>query len=313
MRGLNMMKFIRSIPMAICGVSLALAALGNLLLLPFGPGVRYFCGILSAFVLLLFILKLVLDSPHALEELKTPVPLSVLTTATMALMLLTAYLRPHLPSVALILWYAAVIAHVGIMLLFAKRFVMGLAIANVFPSWFVTFVGIVTVSVTAPAMGAVPLGQLAFYVGFVLYFVALPLVVRRMTKPGQAFPQPALPTVAIFAAPMSLLIVGYFSSFQERNEALVYLMLAIALISYAYVTVKMLTTLLAVRFYPTYAAFTFPYVISAIAFRLGAAFLAAREIHFLTPLAQASQWVAIAVVAYVLVHYIKYFRYWLQF
>ncbi len=195
-----MMKFIKSIPMAICGVSLALAALGNLLLLPFGPGVRYFCGILSAFVLLLFVLKLVFDTPHALEELKTPIPLSVLPTATMALMLLTTYRRPHLPLGALILWYAAVGIHVGIMLLFFKRFVMGLAIANVFPSWFVSFVGIVTVSVTAPAMGALPLGQTAFYAGFILYCIAFPLVVRRLTKPGQAFPQPALPTLAIFAA-----------------------------------------------------------------------------------------------------------------
>lgn len=308
-----MMRFIRSIPMAICGVSLALAALGNLLLLPFGPQVRYFCGILSAVVLFLFVLKLVFDTPHALEELKTPVPLSVLPTATMALMLLTAYIRPYLPTLALVLWYAAVIMQVGMMILFFKRFVMGLTIANVFPSWFVTFVGIVTASVTAPAMGAIALGQVAFYVGFVLYFIALPLVVRRLTKPGQAFPQPALPTLAIFAAPMSLLIVGYFSSFQERNETLVYFMLAIALINYIYVTYKMLTTLLAVRFYPTYAAFTFPYVISAIAFRLGGAFLAARDITFLTPIAQASQWIAIAVVVYVIVHYVKYFRYWLQF
>lgn len=308
-----MIKFIRSIPMAICGVSLALAALGNLLLVPFGPGVRYLCGILSAFVLLLFILKLVFDLPHALEELKTPVPLSVLPTATMAIMLLTTYIRPHVPGIALTIWYAAVISHVGIMLLFFKRFVVGLTIPNVFPSWFVTFVGIVTVSVTAPAMGAMALGQISFYVGFVLYFIALPFVVRRMTKPGQAFPQPALPTVAIFAAPMSLLIVGYFSSFQERNEALVYLMLAIALISYIYVTFKMLTSLLSLRFYPTYAAFTFPYVISAIAFRLGAAFLAARDIYFLAPIAQASQWIAIAAVVYVMAHYVKYFHYWLQF
>ena len=308
-----MMKFIRSIPMAICGVSLGLAALGNLLLLPFGPMVRYLCGILSAFVLLLFILKLVFDSSHALEELKTPVPLSVLTTATMSLMLLTTYVRPHLPGVALIVWYVAVCIHVGIMVLFFKRFVVGLTIANVFPSWFVAFVGIVTVSVTAPAMGAVPLGQVAFYVGFVLYFIAFPLVIRRMTKPGQAFPQPAIPTIAIFAAPMSLLVVGYFSSFQEKNETLVYFMLAIAIINYIYVLVKMATTMLAVRFYPTYAAFTFPFVISSIAFLLCADFLASREIFFLAPFAQFSQWVATFFVVYVIGHYVKYFRYWLQF
>jgi len=87
------MKFIKSIPMAICGLSLALAALGNLLLpLPHGQIIRYICGVLSLAVLIIFALKVFLDSPRAKEELKTPVPLSVLPTATMAIMLLSVYI-----------------------------------------------------------------------------------------------------------------------------------------------------------------------------------------------------------------------------
>ena len=308
-----MKKFIRSVPMAICGVSLALAALGNLLLPTFGPVARYICGILSAALLVIFVLKLILDYPHAREELKTPIPLSVLPTATMTVMLLSAYIRPHMPGSALFIWYCAIIAHLGIMLIFAKRFMAGLKARNVFPTWFITFVGIAIASVTAPAMGAVQIGQAVFYLGFVLYFAALPLVVCRMIKADQFFPQPAQPTIAIFAAPMSLLIVGYFSSFQQRNEMLVYFMLALALASYIYVTIKMLTSLLKIKFYPTCAAYTFPYVISAAAFRLGAAFLAEQGINFLTPIAQLSQLIAVMVVAYVVVHYVMYFRFWLKF
>ena len=306
-------KFISSIPIALCGVALAVAALGNLLLLPFGPTVRYICGVLSVALLCLFALKLFADRAHAREELKTPIPLSVLPTSTMTLMLLSTYIRPHLPGLALFVWYAAVVIHLGIMLVFFKRFVVGLKISNVFPTWFIAFVGIVTASVTAPAMGAVAIGQAAFYLGLVLYFVAFSLIVRRMTMPGLFFPQPARPTIAIFTAPMSLLTVGYFSSFEQQNETLVYLMLAVALASYIYVTVKMLTSLLAIRFYPTYSAFTFPYVISALAFRLGAGFLAERGIYFLVPIAHASQWIAVAVVVFVIVHYVMYFRFWLKF
>jgi len=310
-----MMKFIKSIPMATCGIALALAALGNLLLLPFGQAVRYICGALSLIVLIVFAVKLIFDSPHAKEELKTPVPLSVLPTATMAIMLLSTYIRPYIPNVALIIWYLAIITHVLIMLVFIKKFVIGFQLGTVFPSWFIAGVGTVTASVTAPVMNALFIGQIAFWVGFILYFSTLPLVVLRMNK-VRIFPEPARKTVAIFTAPISLLVVGYFSSFvsqDQGNPTLVYIMLAIATISYIYVSFMMFS-LLKIKFYPTYAAFTFPYVISALAFRLGANFLVGRhEFDFLITVADVTMWIAVVVVIFVLVHYIKYFRFWLKF
>ena len=305
------MKFVRSIPISICGLSLALAALGNLLL-PYGAEVRYTLGILSAVVLFIFALKLFLDLPHALAELKTPVPLSVLPTATMAIMLLLTYIRPYVGYLAVYLWYAVIIVHLCIMFLFAKRFILNLKIGTVYPSWFIAFVGIVTVSVTAPAMDALPVGQAAFYVGFVLYFAALVLIIYRMTRPIYV-PEPLRLTTAIFTAPMSLCIVGYFASFEQQNVTLVYMMLAIAVISYFYVSFKMLTIFLKAKFYPTYAAFTFPYVISAIAFRLGNNFLIGQGHTLLSPLAVASEWIAGLVVLYVCVHYVRFFRFVLKF
>jgi len=306
-----MMKFVRSVPMALCGLSLGLAALGNLLL-PFGPVVRYICGVLSLIVLVVFALKIILDTPHALEELKTPVPLSVLPTATMAIMLLTTYIRPHVGGLAFVIWCAAAITQILIMLLFFKRFILGFKLNNVYPSWFITFVGLVTVSVTAPAMGLRPVGQVVFYVGFVLYFVALVLVFMKKRSPIFVL-EPLRLTAAIFTAPMSLLIVGYFSSFEQRNAALVYIMLGIALLSYIYVTIKMLTTFLKVRFYPTYSAYTFPYVISALAFRLINVFLTGQGFTVFTPIAQISQWIAVVLVVYVFISYIRYFRFVLKF
>lgn len=310
------MKFIKTIPMATCSLALGLAALGNLLLpLEYGTTIRYICGALSLIVLMIFGLKIIFDSAHASEELKTPVPLSVLPTATMTIMLLSTYIRPHLPNIALVIWHAAVVIHVSIMLLFIKRFVIGFQLGTVFPSWFVAGVGIVTASVTGPAMNAIIIGQIAFYVGFVLYFVILPLVVLRMNK-VRVFPEPARKTIAIFTAPMSLLVVGYFNSFtlqDQGNPLLVYFMLAITTVSYIYVTFMMFS-LLKIKFYPTYAALTFPYVISALAFRIGANFLAGRHgFQFIIHIADVTMWISVVLVIYVLVHYIKYFRFWLKF
>ena len=310
------MKFIKTIPMATCALALALAALGNLLLpLEHGQAIRYLCGILSLSVLIVFFLKLIFDWPHAREELKTPVPLSVLPTSTMAIMLLSTYLRPYLPEIALGIWYMAVVAQVLIMGVFVSRFVLKFQLGGVFPSWFIASVGIVTASVTAPAMNAIFIGQMAFYVGFVLYFITFFLVVLRMNK-VRVFPEPARKTVAIFTAPMSLLVVGYFSSFVSQGQVtlvLVYGMLAIVALSYLYVS-GMMFSLLKIRFYPTYAAFTFPYVISALAFRLGANFLAARHgWYVLLDVADVTMGIAVVVVVFVLVHYVKYFRFWMRF
>ena len=311
-----MRKFVKTIPMATCGLSLALAALGNLLLsLPGGQAIRYICGALSFTVLVIFSIKLLLDRQHAKEELKTPVPLSVLPTATMVVMLLSTYIRPYAGYLAAGIWYAALVLHICIVLVFIKRFVFGFKLEAVFPSWFVVGVGIVVSSVTAPAMEAVIIGQIAFYTGFVLYFTVLLFVILRMNK-VRVFPEPARMTIAIFTAPMSLLTVGYFSSFVSQgqvNEVLVYIMLAISAVSYIYVSIMMFS-LLKIKFYPTYSAFTFPYVISATAFRLGAGFLVARhELYFLLTIADIAMWIAVLVVLYVIQHYIRYFRFWLKF
>jgi len=311
-----MKKFIKSIPLATGGLSLALAALGNLLLpLPYGQVLRYICGTLSLVALIIFAMKAFFDSPHTREELKTPVPLSMLPTVTMATMLLSMYMEPYARHLAVGLWYASLAVHICIMLVFIKRFVSGFKLETVFPSWFVAAVGIVTASVTAPAMGAVIVGQVAFYFGFVLYFVVLALVIVRMNK-VRIFPEPARKTIAIFTAPMSLLVVGYFSSFVSQGQvspALIYTMLSISVLSYLYVS-TMMFSLLKIKFYPTYAAFTFPYVISATAFRLGANFLATHhELDFLTVIADITMWIAVAVVIFVLQHYVRYFRFWLKF
>jgi exfoliative toxin A/B len=313
-----MMKFVRSMPMAVGGLSLAFAALGNLLLpLPYGEVLRYISGFLSVSILILFMLKVILDFPHAREELKTPVVLSVLPATTMTVMLLCVYLSPYLGAFAVVIWYLAIIAHLSFMFIFYKKFILDFKLNTVFPSWFIAFVGIATVSITAPVMGNVFIGQLFFFLGFFLYFVSLALIVWRM-KTVKIFPEPIRPTIAIFTAPMSLLIVGYINSFLPQGQysrMLLYFMIFIAIASYIYVT-AMMFFLLRIKFYPTYAAFTFPYVISAIAFRSIATFFAENElggILFFTLLAHLSQWIAIAVVLYVLYHYIRFFIWWLKF
>jgi len=264
------MKFLKKIPMAVSAISLSLAALGNLLL-PYGTALRYLLGILSAFILCIFILKLIFDSEHVKEELKNPIVLSILPTSTMTVMLLCTYIKPFIGSICVYIWYIAIFIHVLIMLFFIKRFILNFKLQTVFPSWLIISAGIVVASVTSPAMENRPIGKALFYLGFILFFITIFVIIYRMIK-VKTMPEPARPTIAIFTAPMSLCLAGYLSAFEEPNALLVYIMLSLSVICYLYVLVNMIP-LIRLKFYPTYAAFTFPFVISAIAFKSANAFL----------------------------------------
>jgi exfoliative toxin A/B len=295
-------KYIKKVPTPVTGVALSLAALGNLLA-PYGNSIRLICGVLSAAILCVFLARLIFDFERVKQDLKNPVALSVLPTATMTLMLLCVYIKPYAGFVNYV-WYLAIIAHVMIMLLFVRRFIIGLKIETVFPSWFVAYVGIAAASVTSPAMDARPVGQALFYVGLILYFFALPVVVYKMIKSGP-LPEPARPTIAIFTAPVSLCAAGYLSAFEQPSALLVYILLAISVISYLYVLVNM-PFLLRLKFYPSCAAFTFPFVISAAAFKAINVFLTANGRYFFSFAPKAAEWLAVIAVVYVLVRYIMF-------
>ena len=55
-----MNQLLKRVTMPVAGVMLGMAALGNLLQ-SFGEGIRYICGVLSAFFALLLILKYIIN------------------------------------------------------------------------------------------------------------------------------------------------------------------------------------------------------------------------------------------------------------
>lgn len=59
-------------------------------------------------------------------------------------------------------------------------------------------------------------GKAAFWFGFVTYLILLPIVIYRVLK-VKGMPEQTLPTIAIFAAPASLLLAGYMKSFQAKT------------------------------------------------------------------------------------------------
>ena len=267
------MSFLKRVPLPLCGVALGLAALGNLLA-AYSPYLKILCGVL-AFVGILFVTcKYLTMSDAFVTDMKNPVTASVSGTYTMALMLLAGYIKPILPVFAMILWYVAIVLHFVLMIYFTLNFILKIKIPDdllkVVASYFIVYVGIVVASVTAPAFNNIALGKICFWIGFILYIPLFFYVSFRYIKLGNKKIE-AKALACIYAAPASLCVAGYISSFEQKNITFLTGLYLFSLVIYLlglFVVADLFANFAKnkeFKFYPSIAGITFPFVISAIA------------------------------------------------
>jgi exfoliative toxin A/B len=256
------MNIIKKVPIPICGVMLGTAALGNLLQ-SYSEGVRYFCGIMAAIFLVLILLKLIMFPGMIKEDMNNPIMASVSGTFSMALMLFSVYLKPFIGQAAFVIWIIAILLHIALIIYFTVKFILKLEMPKVFASYYIVYVGIAVASITAPAYEQLGIGSAAFWFGLIALIILLVLVTIRYVKYPQV-PDPAKPLICIYAAPMSLCLAGYVQSVTPKNFTFLMVMFVVATVLYLFSLVQLIGCL-KLPFFPSYAAFTFPFVISAIA------------------------------------------------
>ena len=264
-----MRSVISKVPIPIAGVALGLAALGNLLQ-GYSAEVRWLCGGLSALLFALLVLKIILFPEMIRQDYRNSVLASVSATIFMTAMQLASYAAPFLGLGAKLLWFAAVVGHAALIVWFTFTYFRAFRLEQVFPTYFITYVGIVVASVTSAALDLTWLGRGIFWFGFAAYAVMFVLVTVRYRK--LPIPEPSKPLFCIYAAPMSLSLAGYLTVMEHTSLVLVLLMEAAAQVLYL-VVLTQLPKLLKLPFYPSYAAFTFPFVITAFALQKTVAYL----------------------------------------
>jgi exfoliative toxin A/B len=300
-----MQSLIKKTPIPIAGLMLGLAGLGNLVA-DYNIYYRYLAGILSVLTALFLIGRFLIARDSLGPDLRNPVIASVTPTFFMALMILATYLLSITPNLASYLWYFAIILHTVWIIWFTIRFIFNFKIQQVFASYFIVYVGLVVASVTAPAFNNLKLGQGIFYFGFAAYLVLLPVVIYRVFW-VKGIKDPALPTIAIFTAPAGLCLAGYLSSFPEKNILMPGLLTILTLIMLIGVTIY-LPKMLKVGFYPSFSAFTFPYVISAIGLKMAVKFWGTNPaLNWLKYPARLTELLAIVIVLFVFIKYSSFF------
>lgn len=305
-----MRTLIQNVPIPAAGVALGLAALGNLLQ-PYTEIAHIACGALSFCFVALLVAKIALFPALIRDDLKNSILASVSATLFMTLMQLATYLAPLAWHPAFALWAASVAGHLCLMVWFTARFIVHFKLSEVFPTYFICYVGIIVASVTCPSFSMQPVGRALFWFGFACYLVLLVLVTTRYLK--REVPEAARPLFCIYTAPMSLSLAGYLACMPQPNAVFVAVLLVLAQILLVVVLAR-LPLFMRLRFYPSFAAMTFPFVITATA--LGKALAFFRGEGLLAPgvLSDALEAPLIAetvlaclMVLFVVAHYTRFF------
>ena len=297
------MNIIKNLPLAITGLILAILSLGKI----FTDFSNIFF-IIGSLLIFLILLKLVLHFDAFNNELNNLIALSTFGTFSMALMLFSTYLKPlFLPlsqTIALGIWILGIIIHLTIIILFTKNYILAnFDIENVFATWWIVYIGITMAAITAPAYDLQQYGFIFFGIGFILMIPTLILISYRYLK-FTAIEDKNKPFICIYTALLSILLVGYVNALNINGNFLsvIYLLACIFYIFAIYQAIKLII-IDKLRFMPSFSAFTFPFVISAIATGEAYKFFGLSILNYLFHI-QAI--IALVLVIFVFYNYLKF-------
>ena len=198
-----MKVFFKKIPLALSSLVLALFSLSNQInhYALIAQGIWFLASI--GFMLILG--RLILGFEQIREDLHNPVIASAFASYFMAAFLFAS--RLPLAQIGLsVTWVGLLGLYIAYIIFFSLRFMRPLSLNQVFPSWFVVYVGPAISLVTVPASVPTSIKGLILGVTGLATLALFPLVLWRMKR--IAIPHLYRPILAILAAPLALLITA---------------------------------------------------------------------------------------------------------
>ncbi|MGL5754170.1 MAG: TDT family transporter [Paraclostridium sp.] len=295
-------------PIGICGTSLAFITLGNCWLVNGIYFIKIVAIIFAICAIALMLLKIIIFPKTMIEEIKNPVVGSFYPTIDMAGLLIASYFLDLAPGFAKGLWLTCIVVHAIIFVVFLTYRAKNFKLTDMVPSWFVILIGVVVASASSKGMGHPLLAQYLFYFGFFWYVVAWPVMLYRVYK-CEKLEDHKLPTIGVMAAPGSLCIVGYLTSFSNLNHFILGFLIVTSLFNLVLVYTY-ITDFIRKGFKPTYAALTFPLAISVFAMYKTSAYISSMGLNgaeLFKFLGNIEIFIATYVIFYVINNFIKLF------
>ena len=303
---------IRGFPTPIAGLALGIASIGWCLenMLPLDGAGQVLGAIIASLLLSMLSIRFIFHPDTLKADMKHPVVGSIVPTFAMAAMVISEVLGKIMPVAGEILWLGAVGVHLGACAVFVWYRTRDWKMHKMVPSWFVPPVGIVVADVTCPGSVYMEFALVLLAIGLISYLLMLPVMIYRLMFAGE-IPDEAKPTIAILAAPASLLLAGYLTVVQEPSLLIGSILLGVALLMTLVIYLAFFR-LMRLPFTPGYAAFTFPMAIGASALYKMTNLVSqyphvadyAGQLHVL---ATAEAVIATVIIGYVCLRFIHYY------
>lgn len=266
-----MKRFFEALPIPICGIMLAIVSLGNLLKAVFTnifnlEGLGYLvyitCFILTFILLVLIALKYVICFKMFNEMLENPEMMGIFSCYSLTLMIWAGYLPTFIGDFqAQVVWWIGVLMHYTNMVIFTYKYVIHFKLPTLLPPWYIVYVGFALTGFSAQNFAPHWVGIAAFYIGFIGFWIIFFLLIYR----SRISPIPRMdePTLCINAA-IGICLTTYVRNFTNPSLLVIAFLYIVSLAIWIWIIFR-LPKMLKLPFYPTDAAFSFPFVVSAIA------------------------------------------------
>lgn len=293
-----MKVFFKKIPLALSSLVLALFSLSNQIsqLTLIAQGI----WLVAVFGFFLVLGRLIIGYRQTQEDLHNPVIASAFPSFFMAAFLFASRL-PLAQTGLSVTWLGLLGLYIAYIIFFSLRFLRPFSLNQVYPSWFVVYVGPAISLVTVPASVPTSIKGLILGVTGFATLALFPLILWRIKR--LTIPQPVLPILAILAAPLALLITSSIKSGQ-RPETILLVGLLIFSQIFFFFALGLFAKLVKKGFIPLFAAFSFPLVNSANAFK--AATTSLKLMNPMTHLIYLAEILPVlAIMVYLLYHFLK--------
>ncbi|MCW8335928.1 TDT family transporter [Vibrio paucivorans] len=301
----------QNVPPSQAALALGMIGLGHawaLYIPEVGIPIRPYLAAMGALLLLPVLLKYFTSYSTFINDIRHPLSGSLMAPMSMSLLMLCDYLAEISPIIAYPMWFAAILLHCTMMIMFFGFQLTNFKMSNIVPSWFLYPVGFISSSLAGTQFGHDVFSSTLVNICITIYFFMLPLVLYRLVFEG-SLPRRARPTLAIMAAPINLTLASYLVNFHEPDPILTGALSGIA-ITMTLLIYLCYIRLIRLKFQPSIAAVTFPSVISAVAMHRLTSFFEQYhpQWHWLHNFGLLELSIATGLVIWVSVGYVK--MYW---